>query len=97
VSDRDWRVQSDVGPIQLHFAEPNAFGVLDHDVVLESGTTIANALRVVPNGDGSELVMIVLQGPDATIEEFARDVAAVRADFVRLKEAAATARQLTEE
>jgi hypothetical protein len=83
--------------MRLHFVEPNAFGVLDHDVRLESGMTISNALRVVPNGDGSELVMIVLQGPDATIEEFDRDVAAVRADFVRLKKAAEAARQLTEE
>lgn len=95
-SDRDWRVQSDVGPMRLRFVEPNAFGVLDHVVVLESGAAMSNALRVVPNGDGTELVMIVLQGRDSSPEEFERDVASVRADFVRLKKVAEGLRELRE-
>ena len=88
LSAHEWLVQSDVGSMRLRFVEPNAFGVLDHEVALESGTTAFNALRVVSNGDGSELVMVILQGPQASTVEFERDVDAVRADFIRMKSAA---------
>ena len=42
--------------LELRAAPPNAFGVIDHDVTLESGVTIQNAVRIVPNGEGSEFV-----------------------------------------
>ena len=35
------------------YVQPNSFGVMDHDVKLESGVTIHNPMRVVLNGNGN--------------------------------------------
>lgn len=72
----------------VRFVEPNLLGVLDHEVTLPSGVTVLNSMRVLPNGSGSELVMVIFQSPSVSEEEFARDVQAVTDDLVRLKAAA---------
>ena len=84
-SGRDWTLETDGGTMHLRFVEANSLGVLDHTVTLASGVSIYNAMRVVPNGTGSELSMVVLQTPPATSEQFAQDVQAVRDDFARIK------------
>ena len=72
----------------IRFVEPNSFSILDHRVTLESGVSVFNAMRVVPNGSGSELEMMVMQWPEMSSEQFERDVQAVTDDFARLKTAA---------
>jgi hypothetical protein len=42
-------------------------------------------MRVLANGSGSELVMVVFQTPPASSEQFEQDVQAVRDDFARIK------------
>ena len=84
-SDREWILDTDTGPMPLRFGVANSLGVLDHTVTLASGVTIYNSMRVSANGSGSELMMIVLQTPPATSEQFAQDVQAVRDDFARIK------------
>lgn len=84
-SGRDWTLDTDTGTMHLHFVEANSFGVLDHTVTLASGVSIYNAMRVSANGSGSELLMVVLQTPPASGEDFERDVRAVRDDFARIK------------
>ena len=74
--------------MKVHFVKPNAFGVLDHEVTLESGVTVLNSMRVVPNGSGSELVMVLFHRPDMTNDEFERDLAAVTDDLARMKKTA---------
>ena len=91
-SERDWVLDTEAGTMKLHFVEPNSFGVLDHVVALASGVRAFNPMRVVPNGRGSELLMVVFHRPDASDEEFERDVVAVRADLARLKVAAEAGR-----
>ena len=68
--------------------ESNSLGVLDHDVELSDGRVFHNPIRVVPNGSGSELVMILFQQPTASAAEFERDIESVRDDLARLKMAA---------
>jgi hypothetical protein len=87
-SGRDWKLETDAGPMKVHFVEPNSFGVLDHEVALASGVTVLNSMRVLPNGAGSELVMVLFQSPTVSTEEFDRDVQAVTDDLARLKTAA---------
>jgi hypothetical protein len=72
----------------VRFVEPNSLGVLDHEVTLDSGAMVMNSMRVLPNGSGSELVMVILQAPSVSAEAFARDVQAVTDDLARLKNAA---------
>jgi hypothetical protein len=87
-AERAWTLETDAGRMQVQLVEPNALGVLDHHVTLDSGRTVFNSMRVIPNGGGSELVMTIFQQPGVSAAEFERDVRAVRDDLVRLKRAA---------
>jgi hypothetical protein len=87
-SDGSWSLHTTDGAMTVQFVEPNSFGILDHRVTLASGMTVHNAMRVVPNGSGSELEMLVMQSPEMSTEQFERDLQAVTDDFARLKTAA---------
>jgi carbon monoxide dehydrogenase subunit G len=88
ISERDWKLETEAGRMKVHFVEPNSLGVLDHEVTIASGMTVLNSMRVLPNGAGSELVMVVFQSPGVATEQFDRDVRAVTDDLARLKPAA---------
>ena len=60
--------------------------VLDHDVVLESGETVHNPMRAVPNGDGSTVIFTLLRLPGVSAEKLEEDARWVERDLVRLKE-----------
>jgi hypothetical protein len=83
--DGKWFVETESGRVGVAFAERNKYGVLDHDVTLPSGEVIYNPMRVVPNGDGCEVVFSVRRLPDMSDEDFARDAGLVQADLTRLK------------
>ena len=87
-SPRDWTLDTETGLMKVHFVEPNPLGVLDHHVTLASGVTVFNAMRVLPNGTGSELVMVLFQSPATSTSEFERDIQAVTDDFARIKKTA---------
>jgi carbon monoxide dehydrogenase subunit G len=87
-SEGSWSLDTTDGAMTVQFVEPNSFGILDHRVTLASGMTVHNAMRVVPNGSGSELEMLVMQSPEMSTEQFDRDLQAVTDDFARLKTAA---------
>jgi hypothetical protein len=53
--DGEWIAEGPIGKVRLRFAEPNELGVADHDVTLETGVTVHNPIRVIPNGSGSTL------------------------------------------
>ena len=80
-----WIAEGAAGRVRVRFAEPNALGVLDHDVVLESGATVHNPLRVVPNGAGSEVTFTLFRRPGASDDEFAADARWVERDLRSLK------------
>jgi hypothetical protein len=83
--DGQWFVDTPDGRVRIAFAEPNTFGILDHDVTLPSGETIYNPMRVIANGGGSEVVFTLRRLPDMTEEEFVRDAGLVAADLAKLK------------
>ena len=82
----EWIADAPFGKVRVRFAERNAFGVMDHDVMLESGVTVHNAMRVVPNGEGSELVFTLIRQPGMSDRQFAEDRAAVERDLKTLKD-----------
>jgi hypothetical protein len=85
--DGDWFVQSEaLGRVRVEFAPRNGFGVLDHVVTLESGQQFLNPLRVVPYGDGCEIVFSVRRPPGTPDADFTGDVARVTDDLARLKQ-----------
>ena len=81
----EWVADAPMGKVRVRFAPRNSFGVVDHDVQLESGVTVHNPMRVVPNGEGSELVFTLIRRPEMSDEQFATDRAAVARDLTTLK------------
>jgi hypothetical protein len=80
----DWIAQTTLGKAKFRFAAANEFGVLDHDVELPSGT-FHNAMRVIPNGKGSEVLFTLIQLPGMSDEQFKIDMDTVRADLNKLR------------
>lgn len=80
-----WVADSPFGKVRVRFAPPNPFGVMDHDVTLESGVTSHNPMRVVPNGEGSEFTFTLIRQPGMSDQRFAEDKAAVEKDLMTLK------------
>jgi len=86
-SDGDeWIANAPFGKVRVRFAQRNSFGVMDHDVKLESGVTIHNPMRVVPNRDGSEFIFTLIRQPGMSDAQFAKDKAAVEIDLKTLKD-----------
>lgn len=79
-----WLAQTSLGEVTFRFAPANDFGVLDHDVDLASGT-VHNAMRVVPNGAGSEVLFTLIQSPGVSDAQFQQDMDTVRADLNKLR------------
>jgi uncharacterized protein YndB with AHSA1/START domain len=74
-----------VGSATVRFVERNQFGVLDHDVTVETGETVHNPIRVMPNGSGSEVVFTLFRRPGVSADQFAEDAQAVENDLRTLK------------
>lgn len=83
--DGRWVIDSPLGTVVVSFAPANGFGVLDHDVTLPTGETVRNPMRVVPNGDGCDVLFTVRRRPGMTADDLAADVDAVTADLAALR------------
>jgi hypothetical protein len=83
--DEDLFVETPEGRVRVRFAPANDYGVLDHEVFIPSGETVYMPLRVIADGDGSEVVFTVRRSPGMTDAEFERDTAAVTSDLALLK------------
>jgi quinol monooxygenase YgiN len=81
----EWIADAPFGTVRLRFASRNSLGVMDHDVTLESGVTIHNPMRVVPNGEGSEFVFTLIRRPGISDAQLAEDTLAVENDLRTLK------------
>lgn len=74
------------GDVILRFTPPNAFGVMDHAVILRSGAEIHVPMRVVANGDGAEVMITLFRQPGVSVEAFAHDANWVRRDLDQLRD-----------
>jgi carbon monoxide dehydrogenase subunit G len=81
----EWIADSPMGRVKIKFVEENKFGVLDHEVVLESGVTINNPMRVIANGKGSEIFFTLVRQPNVSDEKFTQDAEWVEKDLRILK------------
>lgn len=80
-----WQMETPTGWITIHFVPANDFGVLDHVVTLPDGQAIFNPMRVVANGEGSEVTFTLFQLPAMSDEQFVKDAGMVEADLRSLK------------
>ena len=81
----DWIMETPQGPVKIRFVAKNDLGVLDHVVEPAPGVAIYVPMRVVANGNGSEVLFTLFRTPDMTDEKLAEDVAMVERDLGTLK------------
>lgn len=81
----DWIAHGALGNARVRFTPVNDLGVLDHLVTLETGVEVHNALRVVPNGSGAEVMLTLLKQPGMNQEQFDSDADWVQKDLTTLK------------
>lgn len=80
-----WFVETPTGFVGIQFLPANGFGVLDHVVTLPDGQSILNPMRVVANGEGSEVMFTLFQNAGRTDEQFEEDAQMVESDLEALK------------
>jgi carbon monoxide dehydrogenase subunit G len=87
--DGTWRVETPTGPMRVAFAPKNKFGIVDHVVtpLTGGGPAVDVPLRVIANGNGSEVMLTLFQQPGMSDAQHAADAELVQADLARLKQA----------
>jgi hypothetical protein len=82
----EWTFESaDGGPVTVHFTPRNPYGVLDHRVITGKGDEIAIPMRVIPNGDGADVLFTLFRTPNMSDAQFAADAQWVERDLAELK------------
>ncbi|MCV9996711.1 SRPBCC family protein [Pararhizobium sp. YC-54] len=82
----DWVAHGPLGSVRVRFTPPNDLGVMDHSVTMVTGLVVHNALRVVPNGDGAEVMFTLLKLPGVSEDQFDTDRDWVQKDLATLKQ-----------
>ena len=76
----DWIAEGGpLGEVRVNFAPANEFGVIDHVVTLPDGIKVYNALRVTPNGSGTEVCFTLLGFLFLTVVDFEQDARGITA------------------
>lgn len=81
-----WVSETPDGRVVIRFGPSNDLGVLDHRVTMPSGVEVYIPMRVVANGEGSEVIFTLFRTPGMTDEILARDVEWVQGDLATLKQ-----------
>jgi hypothetical protein len=82
-----WVAEGETGKVAIRFAEPNPYGVLDHEVTLPGGARVAVPMRVVANGDAaSELTFTLFRQPGMDDKKFTEDAKWVMRDLQTLQQ-----------
>jgi hypothetical protein len=82
-----WYLEGGGGWGEVVFTGPLWAGVLDHRVILDGGDPGGNLIpmRVVANGDGSEIIYTMFRDPALSDEEFEASVATTTANLETLR------------
>lgn len=84
-SEDRWFAETDLGQIEIAMTPKNMLGILDHSVKTQDGTVVQNALRVIANDKGSEVIFTLFRMPGKTEANFEKDANAVQGDLETLK------------
>lgn len=82
----EWIAETLQGSVKFRFAEKNDFGVLDHYVRLSSDVEVYVPMRVIPNGEGSEVAFTLFRPMDMSEDEYAENIKWVEQDLKTLKD-----------
>jgi hypothetical protein len=81
-----WVTEGPDGRVTIRFSPPNDLGVVDHIVTMPSGVEVYIPMRVVANGDGSEVIFTLFRTPGMSEAVLERDIGQVEGDLATLKE-----------
>lgn len=81
----EWAATGPDGPVRIRFTPPNGFGIVDHTVRLANGTEVTMPMRVIANGDGSEVLFTLFRTADMDDRAFLRDADWVSRDLTALR------------
>lgn len=83
--NRGWVATNPRGEAIVQFTPHNELGVLDHTVQFPDMPLIAIPLRMLPNGEGTEVELVLFRQAQMSDAEFEEDAAAVSRDLAALK------------
>ena len=81
-----WRGEGPNGSVSIRFTDHNEDGVMDHVVETLAGEVIHVPLRVIANGDGTEVLLTLFRRPGMSDSAFAADADWVRRDLGALRD-----------
>ncbi len=79
--DGEWIGESPMGRVTVRFVERNPTRVADHEVTLATGETFLNPMRVLADGDNSELVFSLRRAAGVSDADYERDAATIASDL----------------
>jgi hypothetical protein len=79
-----WKGQGPEGPITVRFTPYNPYGVMDHFVEI-GAAEIYVPMRVIANGRGAVVSLVLFRQPDMSDDRYAADAAWIRRDLMVLK------------
>jgi hypothetical protein len=82
----EWIMETPRGQMKVRFVEKNAFGILDHDIIPPKESPFRVPMRVVPNQNGSEVMLTLFQFAGMPDHVFAEDQKLVTRDLQTLKD-----------
>jgi hypothetical protein len=80
-----WLAKTVNGDARVRFTAKNAFGIADHYVTIGNNPEVYIPMRVIANGNGSEVLFTLFRLPDMTDEKYKQDMAAVQKDLWALR------------
>jgi hypothetical protein len=80
-----WKAQGPDGQVTIAFTAHNLFGIMDHWVTLGDGSVIYVPLRIIPNGDGTEVMLTLFRQPGMSEKQFAADAEWIARDLLSLR------------
>jgi hypothetical protein len=89
-----WIADTPAGEAEVRFSPRNDHGVLDHHVLLPGKADISIPLRMIPNGEGTELIFTLFRQPEMDDAAWDRDEGLVRADLETLRRLLENGRQI---
>jgi hypothetical protein len=83
----DYLVKFESRPVVIRFTAPNAFGVGDYWAFAQGSSNPGpvNPVRVVPNGDGCALLVLLIQRDGVSDEQFASEAEWLKSDLEVLR------------
>lgn len=81
----EWIATTTASTCRIRFTPRNTLGVVDHIVTAAPDVEVFVPLRVVANGDGSEVLFTIFRQPTQDDPQFEADVAMVVTDLRNLK------------